>query len=145
MRVYIFGLVFSIAGTIAALAQNGKVHPPPAVDNNTFDEHEVCLMVPGIFTSYSIDDRLAACTAVIESGKYRGEDLGPIYLNRAVFHVKKNEDDAALADIEMSHKVWPDSPRPLIDRAAIYMRRHQMDLALADLHQVIQDNPHSYA
>jgi tetratricopeptide (TPR) repeat protein len=145
MRVCVFGLALLIAGIGAAMAQNGKVHPPSAVDNKLFDQYEICLMLPGIFSSYSLDERLTDCTAVIASGKYSGSDLGKIYLNRAAFYAKKGDSDGALADIEMSHKLWPDSPRPLINRAAINMQRHQFDAAFADLNQVLADNPHSYA
>ena len=143
MRVTVFGVALLIVGATAAFAQDGNADAKP--ESSSFMQYHVCLMMPGIFSTYTLDQRLVNCTAAIGSQAYKGEDLSKLYNNRATFQIKKGNPDAALADIETAHELWPEYTLPLINRATIYMARHQTDLALADLNSVVETDPYNYA
>jgi hypothetical protein len=46
----------------------------------------------------SPDQKVAACTAVVATGRFSGRSLALVYNNRANGHLRKNERDHALAD-----------------------------------------------
>ncbi len=51
--------------------------------------------------------RIAACTAVIESGADRGKDLAADYTNRAVGWIEQKYFDRALPDLDQAIKLNP--------------------------------------
>jgi tetratricopeptide (TPR) repeat protein len=93
-------------------------------------------------SGYSLDARIAACTAAIQSGSVTGTGLAIAHLNRAVEYASKQDYDRALADLGESIRINP-SDVAFSDRGLIHHRRKEYDLALADYAEAIRLNPNN--
>jgi hypothetical protein len=57
-----------------------------------------------------VDTGIAACGALIASGKAQGNDLAALHDRRAYFYLKKGEGDRALADLSEAIRLHEDHP-----------------------------------
>lgn len=78
------------------------------------------------------DQRIAACSALINSGQYRGKDLSWIYSNRGVSYERMRQVDNAIADYSEAIRLDPDYPSAYYNRGCLYLDRAQFDPAIAD-------------
>ena len=61
---------------------------------------------------------ISGCTAVIESGKFTGNDLASILNNRGnAYAAFKREFDRAIADYDQAIRLAPNDPGPYLNRA----------------------------
>jgi hypothetical protein len=78
--------------------------------------------------------KLDACTAMIDSGKYAGNDLADIMLMRArVYEYNVLNAARALADYDRTIKLNPNYAPAYYFRSLLHTRRGNTSLALADL------------
>jgi lipoprotein NlpI len=85
-----------------------------------------------------LNARLAACTSLIESGKWSGKDIGWAYANRCAVFDAQGRDDKALADCVQAILLDPDSVIPYQIRGDIALKRGETDKALADYDSAIK-------
>jgi lipoprotein NlpI len=82
--------------------------------------------------------RIAACTNLIDSGKWKGKDIGWAYANRCAVYSAQGRDDKALGDCVQAILLDPDSVIPYQIRGDIALKRGESDKALADYDSAIQ-------
>ena len=89
----------------------------------------------------SLDQKIASCTAVVESGRYAGANLGYVYVNRANAYDDKGDHDRALSDYNRSIEVNPNNASAYFNRALTYARKADYDRAIDDYNRAIALNP----
>jgi tetratricopeptide (TPR) repeat protein len=87
------------------------------------------------------DAGLAACSRMINSGRYKDKALASIYRARGSWKQKKSELDAALADYGISIRIEPDNVESYDYRADVYQQQGNLDLALADYDRASRIDP----
>jgi tetratricopeptide (TPR) repeat protein len=87
------------------------------------------------------DIGLAACSRMINSGRFKDNGLASIYRARASWKQKKGELDAALADYGIAIRMEPDNVESYDYRADVYQQQGNLDLALADYDHATQIDP----
>ena len=70
-----------------------------------------------------LDARIAACTSLIASDKWKGKDIGWAYANRCAVYSAQGRDDKALADCVQAILLDPDSVVPYRIRGDIALKR----------------------
>jgi tetratricopeptide (TPR) repeat protein len=88
----------------------GFAWPPPAVAQS---ERDVARCKG---EGVTLDERINACTALIQSGRLLGETLAEIFNNRGGAHYYKSEFDRALSDYEQAIKLNPRYPSAFNNR-----------------------------
>jgi tetratricopeptide (TPR) repeat protein len=83
------------------------------------------------------DARIAACSRLIESGKWKGKDIGWAYANRCAVYSAQGKADKAFADCEKAIEVDPDSVIGYQIRGDILLQRGESEKALADYDNAI--------
>jgi tetratricopeptide (TPR) repeat protein len=78
------------------------------------------------------EQKIAACTAVIQSGRYSGKSLALVFNNRANGYLKKGDDDRAVADYDQALKLDPNYALAYNNRGNAYFRKKNYDRAIAD-------------
>ncbi|WP_316185040.1 MULTISPECIES: tetratricopeptide repeat protein [unclassified Bradyrhizobium] len=89
----------------------------------------------------ALDDRIAGCTALIESSAATLRSLNMARLRRAMFHVQKGEMELAIADYDAILAREPDNVPARLARASAYLRKHDNDAAIADYDWIIESDP----
>jgi tetratricopeptide (TPR) repeat protein len=87
------------------------------------------------------DERIAACTRIIESGKLSQRDLAGAYNWRGEAYRIRKQYELALADYARSIEINPDSVFPFANRAEVYRMQEKYDLVIADTTQAIRIDP----
>ena len=87
------------------------------------------------------DTGLAACSRMINSGRYKDKALAAIYRARASWKEKKRDLDAALADYGVSIRIEPDNVESYDYRADVYQDKGDLDAALADYDRATKIDP----
>jgi hypothetical protein len=93
-----------VLSAIGALATEGA-------NAQTTDDAVLC---SGPRSTVAADDRIAACTRVIDSGQWRVETLGWAYLNRCLAQSDKRAWDEALPDCSKAIELDPKDAQALI-------------------------------
>lgn len=121
-------IALSLQGTLCAFAETAR-------HEEILAKYPACTLSPrgNMLGEHSFQQRIAVCTAAIESNAYDGEDLATFYFNRSTLHNEMKQYAAARSDIDAALKAWPDISRSLIARAEQYNRASLFDLALTDL------------
>jgi tetratricopeptide (TPR) repeat protein len=81
------------------------------------------------------DERIAACTQIIDSRRASAEERAEAFRFRAVALRQKNELDRALADHDQSIKLNPKAAVAFAARALTWQKKNELDRAIADLDQ----------
>ena len=89
----------------------------------------------------SPDERIAACSRAIVSGKLSAEDLATTHYNRALEWRAKREDDKALADYGEAIRINPRYALAYNNRGNIYRANGEYDRAIADFDAALRINP----
>lgn len=121
-------IALSLAATFPALAETAR-------HDEIMAKYPACtLSQRGIMLGeHTFQQRIAVCTAAIQSNAYDGQDLATFYFNRSTLHNELKQYPAAQSDIDAALKAWPDISRSLIARAGQYTYAKLFDLALTDL------------
>lgn len=90
------------------------------------------------------DSRIAACTAIIESGYEPAGSLSRAFSNRGAAFRSKGDFALAMDDYDQAVRLSDSNSRALHNRAVLYGQQRQYDLALADLDRAVALDP-SYA
>ena len=87
------------------------------------------------------DIGLAACSRMIDSGRYKDKGLASIYRARASWKEKKRDLDAALADYGVSIRLEPDNVESYDYRADVYQDKGDLDAALQEYDRATKIDP----
>jgi tetratricopeptide (TPR) repeat protein len=95
-------------------------------------------------TEVTPDERIAACTSIIDLGKYGRQALIRAFFNRAAAFRKKGEFQRAAADYGAVIELYPANVYAYYGRAYSYFYLGDFDRAIADSDRTIQLNPRSW-
>jgi tetratricopeptide (TPR) repeat protein len=98
------------------------------------DDRDICQKESG-------DVAIAACNRAINSGKFKGNALAIVYINRGAEWKAKKENDKALADYTKAINLDSSIPAIYNNRANIYRERGELDRAIADYTTAIRLDP----
>ena len=89
----------------------------------------------------SLDDRIAGCTALIETTSTAKQTVTVALFRRALFYTQKRELELAIADYDQIIDHDPNNLVARIRRAFTYAQKKEMDAALADYEKVVELDP----
>lgn len=88
------------------------------------------------------DERIRACTAIIESGRVSAaQELAVAYLNRGYMRHTKGELDEAIRDYDEAIRLKPDYADAFNNRGSIYADKDDLDRAIQDYDEAIRLKP----
>jgi tetratricopeptide (TPR) repeat protein len=91
--------------------------------------------------TYSLDDQIAGCNAVIASGRLSGHELGTAYSNRGFVYVEKHDFDRAISDFDEAIHVYPGVADNYLYRGTVYMNKEDYAHAIVDFGEAIRLDP----
>jgi tetratricopeptide (TPR) repeat protein len=91
--------------------------------------------------AYSPEQQINGCTAVIESGAWRGQNLAWAFNNRGFARVLKNDLDLALADFDEAIRLDAQNALAFNNRGIAYQFRDDLDQAITNYNQAILLDP----
>jgi tetratricopeptide (TPR) repeat protein len=89
----------------------------------------------------NLDDSIAACTALIQSGREHGRSLAISYYNRGIGWMRKGDVDRAITDLTQAIRVDPGYAKAYNARGAAFGKKHEPDRAFADFDRAIELDP----
>jgi tetratricopeptide (TPR) repeat protein len=89
----------------------------------------------------TVDQRIAACSAVIKAGRDKGEKLAELFNNRGIAYRFKGDFDHAIQDYSQAIKLNPKFSAALNNRGAAYDQKGDYERAIADYEQSIKLKP----
>jgi tetratricopeptide (TPR) repeat protein len=89
----------------------------------------------------TLDDAIAACSAVIDSGSLTGRPLAEAYAQRGFHRTAKRRLTEAEADLDEAIKIDPDYAQAYANRANFWTVNHKFDRAMADAEQALRLDP----
>jgi len=127
---------------LAAILASITLGGPPSVAADEKDR-PICFSLgnENFKDARKFDGGLAACSRMIDSGRYKDKALAAIYRARASWKQKKGELDAALADYGISMRIEPDNVESYDYRADVYQQQGDLDRALEDYDHATQIDP----
>src|SRR5215203_4921180 len=123
---------FSLAVAMAALV----TAPGGAQPANPSDEQR-CTGQAGVTPPVQV----AACTALIDSGRFTKQNLAILHSNRGIAHGKAGDYERAVADFDAALRVNPNHLRAFVNRGNANFARRDYDRAIADFTQAIRLEP----
>ena len=91
--------------------------------------------------SISLDDRIAGCTAVIETATAMQQSVIFAHFRRAGFYLQKGDVDLAIADYDQIIEHDPNNWIARLRRASAHVRKSEIDAALADYEKAVELDP----
>ena len=131
-RIALFTLG-GIALTSAVSAVIFALIPPNSFDDRPMEE--ICFDLEG-----SVTKTVPACTALIDSSRYSGDELANVYFERAMSFQSWGKIDFAIADLNESNRISPSSSGHEW-LGSIYEGRGELDKALAEYNEMILLEP----
>ena len=129
-----FGMVGrAIVSAAICLASASFASPAVAEPNADWK----CTAIPEI----PFDERIAACTSVLESGKFGEHGVITARFNRAGAYNKKGAFELAVADYSELIRLYPQNVYAHYNRAYSYYQLGELERAIADYGEVIGLNP----
>lgn len=128
--------LFTLGGIALASAISAAVFaviPPNYFDGRPTEE--ICFDIEG-----SVTKSVPACTALIDSGRYSGDELANIYFERAMSFQSWGKIDRAIADFNESNRISPSSTSHEW-LGGIDEERDDLDKALAEYNEIIRLEP----
>src|SRR5262245_37976109 len=89
----------------------------------------------------NLDERIAACTRQISSGRWKGRDLSVTYNNRGYAYRNKGDYDRAIADHNEAIRLDPKNASAYSYRGLAYDEKGEYDRAIADHNEAIRLDP----
>src|SRR5215471_5979792 len=120
-----------IAVALAAAVLSGAASAGPA------EERRQCLAREGI----SVEQKLAACTALIESGGETPQGLVAALISRGIAYHSKQNYDSAIQDYDGAIRIEPRNAIAFNNRGNSYQKKALPDRALQDYDQALRLNP----
>ena len=117
---------------LAAMGSAGAAENPPYVDQCT-DQGK----------PFSIETRIDGCSAIINSGQYKGKDLSWAFINRGNLYSIIGNYDSALGDFTEAIALDPTNGMAYDGRCFVHNSRGENDLALADCDEAIKLDPNN--
>jgi tetratricopeptide (TPR) repeat protein len=127
----LLGTAVMFAQPLAASAQ-GTVEGSVAADQSW----QTC-----ISATTPPDDKVAACSAIIDAKRETGSKLAAAYCFRGHGLTEKRQLDAALSDLNESIRLEPTSACALTNRGRVYAFKRDLDRAIADYDEAIRIDP----
>ena len=124
------------AGTSAA-RQPGSLAAAQNPKNNYLGNIEKCNSPDRT----SLEPRINACTAFIDSGQGTTTALAVAYNNRGNAYATRGDYDRAILDFDRSIKLNPTHAKPFNNRGVAYLRKGEYDIAIESLDEAIKLNP----
>ena len=121
-------VVLSAIGTLATQGANAQ----------TRDDAVIC---GGPRSTVAAEDRIAACTRVINSGQWRDEALGWAYNDRCLAQYDKRAWDEALSDCSKAIEIDPKDARAFYGRGNAWRAKGDNDRAIANYDDAIRLDP----
>lgn len=87
------------------------------------------------------DEKISACSAIIQSGRDGGRNLAISYFNRGAAWLKKQEPEQAIADFDRAIDAWPEYAAAYSARAMAYLGKTDFDRALSNANEAIRLDP----
>ncbi len=116
------------------------VHPPAASAAGDQTRNEQ-LWQSCIGATTTADDRVTACSAVIDGETEAGRKLAGAYCNRGHGLTEQRQLDAALADLNEAIRIDPAYPCAYTNRGRVYAFKRDFDHAMADYDEAIRIDP----
>ena len=92
-------------------------------------------------SAYSPQQRIAACTALIEAAKDAPKELAAALVNRGAVYWYINKIPQALADLDRAIALDPKNARAFRERSNSHRSAGRIDLALADANEAVRLDP----
>ena len=133
----------SCAGAFAIFAAIGLASAAIAAQaqNSTKDSTNAAICAPSDETAVSPEQRIAACTALIETLKDQPKALAAVLTDRGATYWYINKSDLALKDLGHAIALDPTNARAFRERANTYRNLGRLDRALADANTSVQLDP----
>jgi tetratricopeptide (TPR) repeat protein len=125
-----------ILSLLSALIVVCSLLTPNAADAQVQQLHALC----GNPTATS-DERISACSQLIQSGWDSDRNLAVSYFNRGAAQEKKGDLDRAIADFNQALQIQPSYAKAYNGRGIAYLRQCASDQALLDFNRAIELNP----
>jgi lipoprotein NlpI len=93
--------------------------------------------------AFSVDQRIAGCTALVESERLSVQDRAAAYGNRCWAYSDKGNSDRAIADCNDAIRLDPKLANAYVNRGKAYSDKDDFDRAIADYDRAIELNPKS--
>jgi tetratricopeptide (TPR) repeat protein len=100
----------------------------------TVDDREYCFKEGGAIA-------IAACSRLIDTGKFFGSNLAAIYYNRGVTWYDMTEYDRAIEDYDQAIRLNPSFMQAVFNRGNAYDAKGQYDHAIEDYDRAISLDP----
>ncbi len=123
--------------TAAALMAVATMMLPAAIRAQQSDDRSRCFAREGV----SPEQKLANCTAVIESGGQTPQVLVGAFNSRGNAHLNNRNYDRAIADYNETIRLDPKYAIGFNNRGLAYLRKGRLDPAIADFDEAIRLNP----
>ena len=94
-----------------------------------------------VSASTAADDRVSACSAVIDAKAETGRKLAAAYCNRGHGLTEKRELDRALADLNEAIRIDPAYACAYTNRGHVYAFKRDLEHAMADYDEAIRIDP----
>jgi tetratricopeptide (TPR) repeat protein len=120
----------SLATASLLLLANGAVLGQAPTDA------QLCASIAG-----NPDVAISYCTRAIDSGRYAGEDLYRLHLNRGVEWAAKGDHNRAIADYDAALRLNPKSADAHHNRGSAWANKGETDKAIADYDAAIRLDP----
>ena len=91
--------------------------------------------------NFSVDDRIAGCTAIIQAATAMQQGVVMAHFRRAMFYRQKGELDLAVADYDQIIERYPDNLSARLARASAHLQKQEPDAALSDYAKAIEFDP----
>jgi len=133
------GIDFFASVVVIVLVQAGMA------EAQTNDQSGLC---SGRITGVTSDARVAACTALINSGKYTGKNLAIAYNNRCSWNAKSTNDAAskgAIEDCTRAIALDPGYAKAYYNRGLAHYTRRDYDRAIQDSGEAIKREPNYFS
>lgn len=124
-------LLCAVGPAIGALAT-------PRAGAEATDDAAIC---SGLRSTVAADDRIAACTRVIDSSHWPAGALRWAYLNRCLAQSDKRAWDEALSDCSKAIELDPKYAHAFADRGAVWRGKGDNDRAINDYSEAIRLDP----
>jgi lipoprotein NlpI len=121
--------VVALVGLPALFAVAGA-----AVSRAVADDANTCMHRTG-------DDQIAACTRVIQSGRWSGQGLARVYARRGIAYRAKGDLDRAKADYDEVIRLDPKLPSAYLSLGLAYLYRGNLGRAFAEIRQASEFHP----
>ena len=125
---------FALAVALAAVVPHPGGAQQPAAGASRPSDEQRCTGQAGV----PPDMQVAACTALIGSGRHSRQNLAILHSNRGIAYVKAGDYDRAIADFDAALRSNPNHVRAHINRGNANFAKRDYDRAIADFGQAIR-------